>query len=103
MAITNPQICLQWPKYVLHSEDLIVNVVLFIASWNDFFLPNIFIITASKMTLPVGIASLVGTSGNTNVILMMASVGMQIVPLLLIFIFTQRFLIQSISTTGIRG
>jgi ABC-type glycerol-3-phosphate transport system permease component len=34
---------------------------------------------------------------------MMASVGMQIVPLLIIFIFTQRFLIQSISTTGIRG
>lgn len=80
-----------------------LSVVLFIASWNDFFLPNIFIITASKMTLPVGIASLVGTSGNTNVILMMASVGMQIVPLLLIFLFTQRFLIQSISTTGIRG
>ena len=80
-----------------------LGVVLFIASWNDFFLPNIFITTASKMTLPVGIASLAGTSGNTNVILMMASVGMQIVPLLIIFIFTQRFLIQSISTTGIRG
>lgn len=80
-----------------------LGVVLFIASWNDFFWPNIFISTTSKMTLPVGIASLVGVSGNTNVILVMASVGMQIVPLLLIFLFTQRFLIQSISTTGIRG
>ena len=80
-----------------------LGVVLFIASWNDFFWPNIFISTTSKMTLPVGIASLVGVSGNTNVILVMASVGMQIVPLLLIFLFTQRFLIQSIATTGIRG
>jgi len=80
-----------------------LGVVLFIASWNDFFWPNIFISTSTKMTLPVGIASLVGTSGNTNVILVMASVGMQIVPLLLIFLFTQRFLIQSIATTGIRG
>lgn len=80
-----------------------LGVVLFIASWNDFFWPNIFISTTSKMTLPVGIASLVGVSGNTNVILVMASVGMQIVPLLVIFLFTQRFLIQSIATTGIRG
>jgi multiple sugar transport system permease protein len=80
-----------------------LGVVLFIASWNDFFWPNIFISTTSKMTLPVGIASLVGVSGNTNVILVIASVGMQIVPLLLIFLLTQRFLIQSISTTGIRG
>lgn len=78
-------------------------VVLFIASWNDFFWPNIFISTSEKMTLPVGIASLVGVSGNTNVLLVMASVGMQILPLLVIFLFTQRFLIQSIATTGIRG
>ena len=75
----------------------------FIASWNDFFWPNIFISTTEKMTLPVGIASLVGVSGNTNVVLVLASVSMQIVPLLLIFLFTQRFLIQSIATTGIRG
>jgi|694.fasta_scaffold54081_4 multiple sugar transport system permease protein len=80
-----------------------LGVVLFIASWNEFFWPNIFISTASKMTLPVGIASLVGPGGNTNVILIFASVGMQIVPLLLIFLFTQKFLIQSIATTGIRG
>lgn len=78
-------------------------VVLFIASWNDFFWPNIFISTSEKMTLPVGIASLVGVSGNTNVLLVMASVGMQILPLLVIFLLTQRFLIQSIATTGIRG
>jgi multiple sugar transport system permease protein len=80
-----------------------LGVVLFIASWNEFFWPNIFISTASKMTLPVGIASLVGPGGHTNVILTFASVGMQIVPLLLIFLFTQKFLIQSIATTGIRG
>ena len=80
-----------------------LGVVLFIASWNEFFWPNIFISTASKMTLPVGIASLVGPGGHTNVILSFASVGMQIVPLLLIFLFTQKFLIQSIATTGIRG
>ena len=78
-------------------------IILFIASWNDFFWPNIFISTTEKMTLPVGIASLVGVSGNTNVVLVLASVSMQIVPLLLIFLFTQRFLIQSIATTGIRG
>ena len=78
-------------------------VVLFIASWNDFFWPNIFISTSTKMTLPVGIASLVGTGGNTNVTLIMASVSMQIIPLLLIFLFTQKFLIQSIASVGIRG
>jgi ABC-type glycerol-3-phosphate transport system permease component len=78
-------------------------VVLFIASWNDFFWANIFISTTEKLTLPVGIASLVGVSGNTNVLLVIASVCMQIVPLLIIFLFTQRFLIQSIATTGIRG
>jgi multiple sugar transport system permease protein len=78
-------------------------VVLFIASWNDFFWANIFISTSTKMTLPVGIASLVGTGGNTNVTLIMASVSMQIIPLLVLFLFTQRFLIQSIASVGIRG
>jgi multiple sugar transport system permease protein len=78
-------------------------VILFIASWNDFFWANIFISTTNKMTLPVGIASLVGVSGNTNVLLVMASVGMQLIPLFILFLLTQRFLIQSIATTGIRG
>ena len=78
-------------------------IVLFIANWNDFFWANIFISTSTKMTLPVGIASLVGVSGNTNVLLVMASVGMQVVPLFILFLFTQRYLIQSIASTGIRG
>lgn len=80
-----------------------LGVVLFIASWNDFFWANIFISTSTKMTLPVGIASLVGISGNTNVTLILASVAIQIIPLFIIFLFTQRFLIQSIASVGIRG
>ena len=78
-------------------------IFIFQASWNDFFWPNILLFSQDKMTLPVGLVALQGARGSTPVVYLFSGLSMVLVPLLILFAFTQRTLTQSIAMTGIKG
>jgi len=78
-------------------------IFIFQASWNDFFWPNILLFSQDKMTLPVGLVALQGARGGGPVVYIFAGLSMVMVPLLILFAFTQRTLTQSIAMTGIKG
>lgn len=71
--------------------------------WNEFFRPLLFISTWEKMTLPLGLTVMKGYLGVGNVAAIMAGVSMGIVPVLLVFLLAQRYLIEGITLTGIKG
>lgn len=71
--------------------------------WNEFFRPLLFISTWEKMTLPLGLTVMRGYLGVGNVAAIMAGVSMGIVPVLLVFLLAQRYLIEGITLTGIKG
>lgn len=74
----------------------------FMGSWMNFMWPLIVINTESKFTLPVGLAYFQSLHHTDWTLLMAASV-MMILPILLIFIFNQRFFVEGIKLTGIKG
>jgi multiple sugar transport system permease protein len=74
----------------------------FVANWNNFFLPYVMLTDDSKFNLPVGLTAMVQTTGaitaNTGQTFMpvkrpeVALTGLlMIVPIVLVFIFSQRF------------
>ncbi len=74
----------------------------FIGSWNNFLWPLLVINSRDLMTLPLGINSLRSLyADNTN--LLMAGTAVAVVPMLFVFIFLQRYFIQGIALTGLKG
>lgn len=70
--------------------------------WNDFFVPLLFLQSADKQTLPLAIYSFVGQFNNQWP-LIFASVIMASLPLILIFLFLQRYFIRGLASGAVRG
>jgi len=74
----------------------------FMGTWMNFMWPLIVLNSHEKFTLPVGLAyfqSLHHTDWN----LLMAGSLMMILPILLLFIFNQRYFVEGIKLSGIKG
>ncbi len=74
----------------------------FLGTWNDFTWPYIVLNRLPQMTLPVALAQLQGTYWSEYGLLT-ASAAIAAVPPATIFLFAQRFIIQSITLTGIKA
>lgn len=71
--------------------------------WNDYFNPLIFINSWEKMTIPLGIAALKGYMGAGNRAVIMAGVSLAVVPVLLIFLFCQKFIVEGLTSGSVKG
>ena len=69
---------------------------------NDYFWPQHYSTNQSQMTLTVGLVSLQGEDCQGSPLVMFAAVSMTVLPLLLIFIFTQRAITESLAMTSFR-
>jgi ABC-type glycerol-3-phosphate transport system permease component len=83
-----------------------VAVISFIAGWNDFVNPLIYVHTPDKYTLAVGLnyfRQLPDAAGAPTQHLLMAASVMVIAPVLIIFFAAQRYFVQGIVLSGIKG
>jgi multiple sugar transport system permease protein len=80
-----------------------LGIITFNSTWNNYFYPLIFLNTWEKMTLPLGITALRGYMASNSASVVMAAVSLAILPVLLIFLFAQRWFIAGITRTGIKG
>ncbi len=83
----------------------IAALAIFIAqlAWNDFFWPNIMLSSTEKLTVPVGLVFLQGEYGSGSPAVIFAAISMVVVPVLILFVFSQRKITESLAMTGIRG
>jgi len=77
-------------------------VITFLWTWNDFFWPLVTIYNPNHMTLQLGLLTFQGAH-QTNTNLLMAANVMSLVPVLLLFLFLQRYFIRGIATSGLKG
>jgi ABC-type sugar transport system permease subunit len=85
-----------------------VAIFLFLLSWNDFMWPLIVTNTDATRTLPVGLATFVGggTVGGQSIAyygIGMAASVLATIPALVFFVALQRYFVQGIALTGLKG
>ncbi|MCJ7551601.1 MAG: carbohydrate ABC transporter permease [Anaerolineae bacterium] len=72
-------------------------------AWGSWFVPNIFL-SADKTTLGVAVSRYyVNPNGQPIYTLQMAATVLYILPMLIIFLFAQKHIVQGIATTGLKG
>ncbi len=71
-------------------------------SWNSFLWPMIVMRTANKITLPVGLASLMTPYGN-NYDILLAGSCFAIIPILILFVCFQSYFIDGMTAGGVKG
>jgi multiple sugar transport system permease protein len=74
----------------------------FLTTWNDFMWPLIVLSDDSKYTLPVALANLLGEHVQ-DVELMMAGSVLTVVPVLVVFLFLQRYYVRGIMAGSVKG
>jgi raffinose/stachyose/melibiose transport system permease protein len=73
-----------------------------LSTWNDFFIPLIFLQRNGMQTLPLAIYNFVGQYNN-NWSLIFASVIISSLPLIVLFLILQRYFIKGIAAGALRG
>jgi sn-glycerol 3-phosphate transport system permease protein len=71
--------------------------------WNDFLWPLVITNTANMRTLPIGIFWLLDSEGNTQWGVVMAGALYVIMPLLIVFLWAQRHIVEGIAAGAVKG
>ena len=74
----------------------------FLNSWNEFMGPLIYLNDKEKYTLQIGIRYFQQMWG-TEYTLIMAATTMSLIPIVIIYVFAQKYFIEGIATAGVKG
>ena len=80
-----------------------LGIFVFLGSWNNFFGPLLFLRSWDKLPLPLALVTLTGYMGSGSRAEVLAAVFMSIVPVLVLFLAAQRYVVQGIALTGMKG
>lgn len=81
-----------------------VTILQFQGTWNGFFWPVVFLKEEAHLTLPVGLTFFRLAGGlATNWPPLMATVVIATLPILLLYIFFQRYFVEGIAASGVKG
>ena len=93
-----------WHIYLPLSVPALVTlgIFAFLYHWNEFLLPLIYLNSQNKFTIPLMLATFQGAY-TTDWHLLMAAATIALVPVIIIYIFGQRYFVQGIALTGLKG
>jgi multiple sugar transport system permease protein len=74
----------------------------FLTNWNDFLWPVYVLFSPEVQSLPAGLSTL-QTANAVRYDLLMAGAVIASVPVLILFVFLQRFIIEGVSRSGVKG
>jgi len=77
-------------------------ILCFLYFWNELFRPLIFLSSLDNFTIPVGLTMLRGQYDVGSPTRLMAAVTLAVIPVLVVFIFAQRYIIEGITLTGLK-
>lgn len=79
-----------------------LSITTFMESWNDYLWPLLMLTDKNKMTLPIALSTLNGQY-NTEYNVLMAGSLISMIPIILIYIFAQRYFKGGMMAGGIKG
>jgi multiple sugar transport system permease protein len=93
-----------WRIVLPLSRPALVTLALFtfMTYWNDLLGPVIYLSSVGKATLTIGLANLQSDVMTTRYDLLMAGSVLSVLPILILFIFGQRWFVRGIAMTGLK-
>lgn len=79
-----------------------LTIFTFIGTYQSFFWPLVMLKSVHKYTLPIGLLYFDSTRGQTTHLLM-AAVTMSVLPMIILFIFLQKYLVKGIQLGAVKG
>lgn len=87
---------------LLKPSIISVGAIFFINSWNEYVWPTLILKDKSSFTLPLALQNYISSEGGTSFPLAMALAVIMIVPPLLIYMVFQKYILNSISSSGLK-
>ena len=81
----------------------VLAVLAFNGTWNEFYRPLVFLITDTNFTIPLGINLLKGYMMTSSISVVLAGVVLSMIPVIMVYLFGQRYLIEGIMMGGLKG
>ncbi len=93
-----------WSIYLPLSRPALVSVALLtiLGIWNDFLGPLIYLTTPDKFTLALGLNMFQGLFVTRTDYIMVIS-SLMVIPMILLFLVAQRYIVQGFVTSGLKG
>ena len=82
---------------------MVVGLFQFMGTWNDFLGPLIYLTNQKDFTLALGLQFYQSQQGGTEWHYLMAASTLVVLPIIVLFFFTQKTFIEGISMTGLKG
>ena len=79
-----------------------LSIFSFVNIWNDFMGPMIYFDSVYNKTIPLGIRMFIGQYSAQYGLIMAAST-VSLIPVIVVFLFFQRFFVEGIATSGLKG
>jgi multiple sugar transport system permease protein len=79
------------------------SIFTFIWTWNDFFAQLIYLSSSEKYTIPLGLRLFIDQTSQSSYGAMFAMSVLSLLPIVLFFAAFQRFLVQGVATSGLKG
>jgi multiple sugar transport system permease protein len=80
-----------------------LGIITFTQTWNYYFQAKVLLGRNTSMTLPLAMDVLRGYMGAGNLSVVMAAMSMAVLPVILLFLLAQKFVIEGVTMSGIRG
>ena len=79
-----------------------LTIFTFVATWNDFLGPMIYLKTESKKTLQIGLRMFISQYSSEYGLIMAASV-LSLSPVLIVFLSLQKYFVEGVAASGVKG
>lgn len=79
-----------------------LTIITFVQTWNDYLGPLIYLRDRELWTIQLGLQSFIGEYNTEHALIMTGSV-LSVLPIAIIFLLGQRYFVQGIATTGVKG
>ncbi len=79
-----------------------LTIFTFVNTWNDYLGPLIYLRSESKKTIQLGLKMFISQYSSDYGLIMAGSV-LSLIPLILVFLFFQKYFVEGVAATGIKG
>ena len=79
-----------------------VGIINAMAYWNDYLLPSLVLTKKSLYTIPIATQAFYGTY-STDIGLVMAALLLAMLPILILYVFLQRYIVEGVASGAVKG